>query len=148
MVALLKSSDTDILSGHAEYDVQFYDVRFVHNHMTEAVLTKQRVEDGKTDQLVEWMSEVREREDEVVETFQSEGMVTEAAFLEHNEDDDYLVYFMEAEDLREVYESFGESTHEIDEEHKEIMSDVLEDSEELGVGNYELLYHMVNPDRS
>lgn len=116
--------------------------------MTEAVLTKQKVEDGKTDQLVEWMTELREREDEVVETFQSEGMVTEAAFLEHTEDGDYPVYFMEAEDLREAYESFGESTHGIDEEHKEVMSDVLEDSEELGVGNYEFLYHMVNPDRS
>ncbi|WP_396610794.1 DUF6176 family protein [Haloferax sp. S1W] len=116
--------------------------------MTEVVLTKQKVEDGKTDRLIEWMSEVQEREDEVVETFQSEGMVTEAAFLEHADDGDYLVYFMEAKDLREVYESFDESAHDIDEEHKEVMDDVLEDSEELGVGNYELLYHMVNPDRS
>jgi len=116
--------------------------------MTEVVLTKQKVEDGKTDRLVEWMSEVREREAEVVETFQSEGMETEAAFLEHGADGDYLVYFMEAEDLGEVYESFGESSHDIDEEHKEVMDDVLEDSEELGVGNYELLYHMGNPNRS
>jgi predicted RNase H-like HicB family nuclease len=103
---------------------------------------------GKTDLLVEWMNEVREREDEVVKTFQSEGLETEAAFLEHADDGDYLVYFMEAEDLREVYGSFGDSEHDIDEEHKEVMENVLEDSEESGARNYELLYHMVNPDRS
>jgi len=46
---------------------------------------------------------------------------------------------MEAEDLREVYESFSESTHDIDQEQKEVMDDVLESPKDLGVGNYELL---------
>jgi len=55
---------------------------------------------------------------------------------------------MEAEDLREVYESFSESTHDIDQEQKEVMDDVLESPKDLGVGNYELLYYMVNPDRA
>nr|ASK38273.1 hypothetical protein [Halorubrum lacusprofundi] len=94
------------------------------------------------------MDEVRERESEVIETFQSEGMLTEAAFLEQGDDGVYLVYFMEAEDLREVYESFSESTHDIDQEQKEVMDDVLESPKDLGVGNYELLYYMVNPDRA
>jgi len=41
---------------------------------------------------------------------------------------------MEAEDLREVYESFSESTHDIDQEQKEVMDDVLESPKDLGVG--------------
>lgn len=111
-------------------------------------LTKQKIEPDKVDRLKEWMDEVRELESEVVETFQSGGMQTETAFLEHGDDGVYLVYFMEAEDLREVYESFSESTHNIDQEQKEVMDDVLENPEDLGVGNYELLYHMINPDRA
>jgi len=109
-----------------------------------------KIEPDKVDRLKEWMDEVRERESEVIETFQSEGMLTEAAFLEQGTTAcTYLVYFMEAEDLREVYESFSESTHDIDqEEQKEVMDDVLESPKDLGVGNYELLYYMVNPDRA
>jgi hypothetical protein len=117
-------------------------------YVTEVVLTKQKIEPDKVDRLKEWMDEVRERESEVVETFQSEGMLTEAAFLEHGDDGVYLVYFMEAEDIREVYESFSESTHDIDQEQKEVMDDVLKNPKDLGFGNYELLYHMVNPDRA
>jgi len=117
-------------------------------YVTEAVLTNKKIEPDKVDRLKEWMDEVRERESEVIETFQSEGMLTEAAFLEQGDDGVYLVYFMEAEDLREVYESFSESTHDIDQEQKEVMDDVLESPKDLGVGNYELLYYMVNPDRA
>ena len=116
--------------------------------MAEVVLTKQKIADGKTDRLIEWMSEVRDREDEVVKTFQSEGIQTEAAFLEHGDDGDYLIYFMEADDLNKAYESFSESSHEIDKEHKRVMDEVLEDSNDLGVENYKLLYHMTNPNRS
>lgn len=113
--------------------------------MPDVVLTKQKIEPGKTERLKEWMSEIREREDEAIETLQSEGMHSEAAFLEECEDGEYLVYYMAAEDIREVYESFEESSHDIDEAHKQVMDEVLEDGED--VGNYELLYHMVNPQR-
>ena len=115
--------------------------------MADVVLTKQKIKSGKTEQLREWMSEVREREAEAVETLQSEGMHSEAAFLEQSEDGDYLVYYMEAEDLHEVYEAFEASSHDIDKEHKQVMDEVLENGENIGTGNYELLYHMVNPER-
>lgn len=113
--------------------------------MADVDLTKQKLKSGKTEQLREWMSEIQEREEEAVQTLQSEGMHSEAAFLEHTEDGDYLVYYMEAENLRQVYESFENSSHDIDEEHKQVMDEVLEDGEDIG--NYDLLYHMVNPDR-
>lgn len=113
--------------------------------MPEVVLTKQKIEPGKTERLKEWMSEIREREQEAIETLQSEGMHSEAAFLEQSEGGDYLVYYMAAENMHDVFKSFEDSSHDIDEEHKQIMHEVLEDGE--SVGDYELLYHMVNPER-
>ncbi|SIQ69031.1 hypothetical protein SAMN05421858_0094 [Haladaptatus litoreus] len=112
--------------------------------MTDVVLTKQKIEPGKTERLKEWSEEVRERKDEAVETLQNEGMHAESAFIERTDDGDFLVYYMKAEDIHEVYEAFENSTHEIDREHEEVMRETLESVED--VGEYELLYHLDNPD--
>jgi hypothetical protein len=110
--------------------------------MTDVALTRQQLESGKTEQLREWMTEIRQREDEARETLADEGMVAEAAFLERTEDNDFLVYYMEAEDLEHASDAFSDSTHDIDEEHKAVMNDVLEDSADGG--EFELLYHLRN----
>lgn len=65
--------------------------------------------------------------------------------LEHTEDGDFLVYYMESEDLEHVYEAFNDSSHDIDEEHKAVMNDVLEDS--ANVGGFERPYHLRNSER-
>ncbi|WP_235853480.1 DUF6176 family protein [Halosimplex salinum] len=91
------------------------------------------------------MGEVRDRSDEVVETLRDEGMKTESALLERTDDGPHLVYYMEAEDIERVWDQFEDSDHDIDEEHKEVMREVLEDGQD--VGEYELLYHVTNPDR-
>jgi hypothetical protein len=112
--------------------------------MADIVLSKQKLADGKTERLREWAAEVRERSDEAVETLRGEGMHSETAFVEHADDGDYLVSYMKADDIEAVYEAFEESTHDIDEEHKRVLADVLEDGEEAG--DYEFLYHLDNPD--
>jgi len=113
--------------------------------MADVVLTKQKVESGKTEQLREWMDEIRQREDEARETHENEGMISEAAFLEQTDDGDFLIYYMEAEDMEYAYEAFGDSTHDIDAEHKAVMNDVLED--DPNVGGFELFYHFRNPNQ-
>lgn len=113
--------------------------------MVDVVMTKRRIKPGKTRRLKEWMAEVRRREDEAVETYESEGMYSESAFVERTDEGDFLVYYMESEDARRAYEAFEDSTHGIDREHKEVMREVLED--ERSVGEYELLYHLTAPDR-
>ncbi|WP_415381363.1 DUF6176 family protein [Halosimplex sp. TS25] len=113
--------------------------------MTDVALVKQPVKPDKVDRLKEWMAEVRDRSDEVVETLRDEGMKTESAFLERTDDGPHLVYYMEAEDIERVWDQFEDSDHDIDEEHKEVMREVLEDGQD--VGEYELLYHVTNPDR-
>ncbi|WP_227374806.1 DUF6176 family protein [Haladaptatus halobius] len=114
--------------------------------MVDVVMMKQKIKRGKTRRLKEWMAEIRRREDEAVETYESEGMYSESAFIEQTNDGDFLVYYMESEDARRAYEAFENSTHEIDREHKEVMKETLED--ERSVGEYELLYHLTHPNRS
>ena len=99
--------------------------------MTDVVLTKQRIEPGKTERLRAWSDEIRDREDEALETLENGGMHLEAAFVEHDDDGDY--------------EAFDASEHEIDREHAEVLDEVLESPER--VGDYELLYWLDNPER-
>ena len=113
--------------------------------MVDIVMTKRRIEPGKTRWLKEWMAEIRRREDEAVETYESEEMYGESTFIERTDEGDFLVYYMESEDAQRAYEAFENSTHEIDREHKEVMEEVLED--ERNVGEYELLYHLTHPNR-
>lgn len=113
--------------------------------MTDVVLTRQRVEDGKTEKLRDWCEELANRSDEVRETLRDEGMYTETAFLERTEDGHYLYYYMEAEDVPAALQAFGESDHDVDREHEATMSDVVAESPALD--EFEVLYHAVNPDR-
>ncbi|WP_436911871.1 DUF6176 family protein [Halosimplex marinum] len=113
--------------------------------MTDVVMVKQRVEEGKVDRLREWMAEVRDRRDEAEATLRDEGMLTESAFLERTDDGPHLVYYMEAEDIERVWDQYEDSDHDIDREHEQVMSEVLADGRD--VGEYERLYHLTNPER-
>ncbi|WP_435159451.1 DUF6176 family protein [Haladaptatus sp. DFWS20] len=111
--------------------------------MTDIVLMKQKIKPGKRSRLKEWSAEIKERNEEAIETLQNEGMHFESAFIERTDEGDFLVYHMKAEDIEEVYESFENSSHGIDREHEEVMRETLESAE--NVGEYELLYHLDNP---
>ena len=113
--------------------------------MTEITIIRQEVESDKVSKLKEWMTEVDEREPEVVETLKNEGVKTESAFLEEAPQGTFLVTYMEAEDLQEVQEAFEESTHEIDAEYKQVVQECLVDGQP--VGSFEPLYHASNPNR-
>lgn len=113
--------------------------------MTDVVVSKRRVDPGKVGRLREWMAEVREREDEAVETLQNEGVYTESTFLGRDEEGPYLLYYVEAEDFEAAMEAYRESDHDIDREHRAVMDEVLaDDHPDEGI---EPLYHLVNPDR-
>ncbi|WP_134669865.1 DUF6176 family protein [Halorussus marinus] len=113
--------------------------------MVDVVLSKQKIEAGKTQRLEEWAREVRDREAEAIETLKNEGMYEETAFIEHTDGGDFLIYYMKAEDVDRVYEAYEESSHAIDEEHEQVMLDVLENGD--NVGDYDFLYHLDNPEQ-
>jgi hypothetical protein len=53
---------------------------------------------------------------------------------------------MKADDIKQAVESFNHSRRELDQEHRRVMDEVLESRK--NVGEYELLYHVDNPERS
>lgn len=113
--------------------------------MVEPVLTRQRVDPDRVDDLREWIDEVRTRPDEHVETLRNEGVYTETAFLERIDGETYLTYYMETESLDTAIEAYRDSEFDIDQAHKQVMREVLESAE--NVADADVLYHQVNPDR-
>ena len=94
-----------------------------------------RVADGEVDRLRWWMRELMRRRDEVVETFENEGVRHEMAYLIPTAEGPALLYVTEVEDPARASAAFRESSLPIDEEHKQVMRQVLGDLVEA-----ELLY--------
>ena len=114
--------------------------------MSEVQLIRYRLKDGETERMYEWMDKINSRREEAIETLQNENVLSEAAFLESRADGDYVSFYMEAEDLEAATEAFEESTHSIDQEFKELLSEVV--AQEQPEEDIELLYHLANPNRS
>lgn len=53
-----------------------------------------------------------------------------------------LKQWMKADDIDRVFEAFSQSDHEIDREHEAVLVDGGSNAE------YELLYHLTNPNRT
>ncbi|MFP9193960.1 DUF6176 family protein [Natrialbaceae archaeon A-CW1-1] len=109
--------------------------------MSEVMLARAQVAPGKAERLRAWFEELHERESEVVETLEHEGVYTETAFLGSFDDVTYLYIYMEARDLEHADEAGDEEAYEIDEEHHDVLRDTL-------VGEWEELDtigHFTNP---
>ncbi len=88
-------------------------------------LSFKRVKPGKVDKLRAWMRELSDRRDEVVASFEQEGVRQEKAWLLEDEHGYVFVYAIEAEDLERAREVYRESTLPIDLEHRAVQRDVL-----------------------
>lgn len=111
---------------------------------TEVKLARKRVESEKEERLRAWYEELQERESEVVETLQHEGVYTETAFVLSHDDVSYLYIYMEAANLKKALEAGEDEEFEIDEEHHEALEECLTGEWE----NLEAIGHFVNPDRT
>lgn len=94
-----------------------------------------RVAEGEVDRLRWWMGELMRRRDEVIETFQNEGVRHEVAYLISLAGESILVYVADVDDPEQAGAAFRSSTLPIDQEHKEVMGRVL-----AGQIHAELLY--------
>lgn len=109
--------------------------------MTEVLLARAPVADGKTDRLRAWFDELSDRESEVIDTLDHEGVYTETAFVRETDDTDYLYVYMEAEDLAAANEAGNEEAYDIDREHHNVLNECLTGEwEEL-----ETIGHFTNP---
>jgi len=84
-----------------------------------------RVADGEVDRLRSWMDELMRRRNEVLATFENEGVRHELAYLLPVADGWILVYAMEMEDPERASAAFRASSLPIDDEHKQVMAQVL-----------------------
>ncbi len=97
--------------------------------MTEVVLVKFKIKPGKKQEWINWCAELKERKDEVVRTLRNEGVISEACFL--SEKDQFVYYFLEAQDLERAYEIGRKSAMPINRQHHTIREATLERGEEL-----------------
>jgi hypothetical protein len=111
-----------------EFDLAYASIREAPATTGGAALLKiamRRVADGEVDRLRSWMSELMQRRDEVIATFENEGVRHELAYLLPVTDGWILVYAMEMEDPERASAAFRASSLPIDHEHKQVMAKVL-----------------------
>jgi len=101
-----------------------------------------RIAPGQEPVLRWWMGELMRRRDEVVQTFEYEGTREEAAYLLQTAEGPVLVYVMDVADPERAGIAFRYSSLPIDQQHKQVMHQVL--GEEL---EPELLYDVRLPRR-
>lgn len=120
--------------------------------MTDAILVEQALEPGAVERARQLFAEIGQRADSepVVDVLRKEGVYTESAFLQHREDGDYVLYYIEAEDGEQVKDVFDAL---IDDPESE--TDLAEfvrafdavTASEPELADAEPLYHLVNPER-
>jgi hypothetical protein len=88
-------------------------------------LAIRRVKPDEERNLRKWMAELKQRHDEVRQTFAQEGVRHEQAYLLRTTDGPILIYAMEAADHDRASAAFRNSTLPIDEQHKRVMQQVL-----------------------
>lgn len=88
-------------------------------------LAIRKVKPGEEHHLRAWMAQLNSRRDEVLATFQQEGVRHEQAFLMNVADGPVLIYALEASDHERAAAAYAQSTLPIDLEHKRVMKQVL-----------------------
>lgn len=68
----------------------------------------QEIKSGRTDAVREFFGEFKEKEDELVDNLQREGIKVESAFIDERDDGEYLYYYIECDDTDTMFEVFAE----------------------------------------
>ena len=90
-----------------------------------------RIKPEQESRLREWLLELNNRADEVLETFKDETVRAEQAFILPTSDGPILVYAMEADDCKRAADRYMRSKHPLDLDAIETMRDCLGQSLKL-----------------
>ena len=85
-----------------------------------------KLKPGSDTDLEDWRATLLARWDEVLQTLREEGVALESWFQIEIGGAPYLLWFMHAESIGKAFETFMNSTHEIDVFHLEKMSKMAE----------------------
>ena len=117
--------------------------------MSEIFIRKQEIQDGKTDELRKWIDELYAEaevdENGVKEIWATETLQTISLFIEHTENANYFVWYLEADSMEQLIEAREASTHPLHDVEDQMMDDVLVDPTETG--DFEPLLHGIRENR-
>lgn len=99
--------------------------------LLETICIKTKLKNGSLNDVRKWFQTLRERQYEVLQSLEAEGVIIESAFLDKKDNDYYLIYYMKAENLALAREVAMKSTLAIDKYHKECFKKFCEDRTEL-----------------
>ncbi|GAA0231662.1 DUF6176 family protein [Haladaptatus pallidirubidus] len=120
--------------------------------MTDVFLLKQKIKPGETERCKELLAEqMNQSSSDIEEILEVEGVFTESIFIERASDGDYLVWYFEAKDATRISGIWDEPAKagiedKVD-DTKSMLTDVLENPDTWGEDDFELLHHLVNPNR-
>lgn len=78
------------------------------------VCIKTKIKSEFLEEVRVWFKTLQDRLEETMETLENEGVLVESAFIDKQESDFYLIYYLKAEDIERAYEVFDKSTSVID----------------------------------
>jgi hypothetical protein len=81
--------------------------------MYETQLLKIKIRPGKTEQAIEFIRTLQEREALSLDALRREGMVVESVFLERGDGADYLYYYVKARNLMQANEINMKATDQL-----------------------------------
>ncbi len=99
--------------------------------MTEVQCLKIRFRRDKTEEAVSWVHSLKERQQEVAELLDSEGICIESLFLEQVGQHVYLYQYVRAKNLEQAYEAFMNSQSPISVETRQFIDDMWEEGQSL-----------------
>ncbi|MDQ5901617.1 MAG: hypothetical protein QG580_332 [Patescibacteria group bacterium] len=84
--------------------------------MSQVKLIKIKLKENGKQIWLDWSDELMRRKEEVLATLKNEKVLSESCFL--SEDEEYVYYFMEAEDFDLAKEAVKNNPHPIDLDHQ------------------------------
>jgi hypothetical protein len=93
----------------------------------ETICFRIKLKNGSLDDVRKWFQTLRERPNEVLQSLNDEGVIIESVFLDKQEHNNYLIYYMKAESLTHAREIAMKSVLEIDKYHKECLKQFCTD---------------------
>jgi hypothetical protein len=87
----------------------------------ETELSIAEIEEGHTNEIKEWYSELEKREEETYKTLEQQGVVIEEAYVAEIQGTSYLLVYMASRDLERAHSEGDKENFEIVKEHHEVL---------------------------
>lgn len=78
------------------------------------------------EKIKEWAKIINSRKNEAFKTLKKEKVYIECAFLDKQQDEWYVIYFMKCENVKNAFKTLKKSKSKLDDYHKEILGNNLE----------------------